>query len=66
MFNINNKIKHAVGRELSGGKLRQLFLSMISLVSGKEGISKGIEYFNILLGLVMRIILGTITFLAKG
>lgn len=62
MFNINNNMKHTVGRVLSGGKLGQLLLSTKSLASGKEGISKGIEYFNILLGLVMRIIGGKLHF----
>lgn len=48
LFHVNNNIKHTLGWELTASFL-------VSLVSGREGISKDIEHFNILLWLIMRL-----------
>lgn len=39
---------------------------LVSLVSGKEDISKDIEHFNFLIQLIMRILIGPVIFLIKG
>ena len=38
---------------------------LVSLVSGKEDISKDIEHFNFLIQLIMRILIGPVIFLIK-